>query len=92
MWVSMMVGFSGGVESMVGFWWWVSVMDFNDGFHWWVDFRGGNSAIARLGFNGDHLGVGWMLQWRSGLGSILSLLLRSFGFQFRLGLGLNQLG
>ena len=27
------LGFSGGVESMAGFWWWVSVMDFNDGFH-----------------------------------------------------------
>ena len=39
-----------------------------DGFHWWVDFRGGDSVVARLGSGGGRLGVGWVSQWRSGLG------------------------
>ena len=32
--VVMGLGFSGGVESMAGFWWWVKVMGLCDGGFW----------------------------------------------------------
>ena len=62
-----------------------------------VGFRSGDLVVARLGFNGDHLGVGWVLRWRSGLGfnSVSSSSIIWVSVQIGVGVesvGLNWLG
>ena len=68
------VGFGGG-----SCWWWVSLMvGFGDGgFQWWLDFRGANSVVVGLGFDGGVKSMARFWWWVTVIG------LNDGGFRWR---------